>query len=87
MERAISPFAIIGRPSGLVIQAEVPVFSLIHGRFEAFMAAVIVPPLDYRLKPHSTGKMDSKCELVQLQTGVYSFPQGLVGNRNPRFCV
>lgn len=68
MKRDVSPFAIIGHPSGLVIQAEVPVFSLIHGRFDAFMWAVIflpiVPLLDHRPKLQATGKMDSKCELV-----------------------
>lgn len=87
MKRDVSPFAIVGHPSGLVIQAEVAVFCLIHGRFDAFMWAVIflpiVPLLDYRLQLRATGKMDSKCELVLLQAGVDSLLQGLLGNRNP----
>lgn len=53
MKRDGSPFSITGHPSGLVIQAEVAVFSLIHGRFDAFMGLLIslpiVPLLDYCL--------------------------------------
>ncbi len=45
MNRDVSPFAIIGHPSGLVIQAEVPVFSLIHGRFDAFSGRLFSFPL------------------------------------------